>query len=261
MVVVSGVLTLCGKSALMPMSRNIIVESGIGPLTLRDASILCLGSVPALPMSFWVAITAMSLLGASFLIATLSLRAINLVPRLWRKISDNEAVGIFLLLSAMIYLLPLFVSLYRDRYLVPVIPLLAAGVAGVFGRFSKFPLANIRTIRFAAVALLAAFSLFAICGTRDYLTWNRIRWDLLHDLMENKNINPENIDGGFEFNGFYLYDPHYQPDPKRSWWWVQGDTYQIAFRNIPGYAVIKECRYSHWMPPHIGKVVVLQKNR
>jgi hypothetical protein len=213
-------------------------------------------------MSFWLVITAMSLLGAMFLIATLGVHAINLVQRLRPsgKISDSKAVGIFLLLSAMIYLLPLLVSHFFDRYLVPAIPFLAAGIAGVSGHFPRFPLVNTRTLRFAAVALLAAFSLFAIGSTRDYLAWNRVRWEALHDLMENKHVNMGDIDGGFEFNGLYLYDPHYQQDPRKNWWWVQGDTYQIGFRNIPGYKVIKEYSYPHWIPPHVGKVVVLQQN-
>jgi tetratricopeptide (TPR) repeat protein len=78
--------------------------------------------------------------------------------------------------------------------------------------------------------------------------------------MQNGQVAAQDIDGGFEFNGLYLYDPHYQPIPGKSIWWVQGDTYQIAFGDVPGYYAIKQYSYSHWVPSYVGKVVVLQKN-
>jgi hypothetical protein len=260
MILVFGACTLCGRCPFMPMSKNILIKSGIGPLTLRDTYILHLNHVPTLPMGFWLVITAMSFLGAAFLIATLGIHITNLKlrMRLGGKMSDNEAVGIFLLLSAMMYLLPLFVSHFYDRYLFPTIPFIAAGIAGVSGCFSRFPRIDLRTLRLAAVTLLFAFSLFAIGITKDYLAWNRVRWEALHDLIVNNHVHMEDIDGGFEFNGLYLYNPHYQKVPGKSWWWVQRDTYQIDFNNIPGYRVIKEYSYPCWMPPHIGKVVVLQ---
>ena len=256
------VSTLCGEDYRMPMSGNVLIKSGIGPLTLRDTYVLGLDHVPALPASFWFVITAMSVLGAAFLIATLAVRVINLVgrPRLGAKTSDNEAVGIFFLLSAMIYLLPLLASDFFDRYLVPPIPFFAIGIAGMSDHFPRFSLATTRIPRLAAIALLAGFSLFAIGGTRDYVGWNRVRWEALHDLTEHKHVSAADIDGGFEFNGLYLYDPHYQRDPRKSWWWVQRDTYQIGFQNVPGYTVIKEYTYFHLMPPHTGKIIVLKKN-
>jgi len=247
---------------LMPVHYDVLIKSGIGPLFLHDTFVLHLNHVPALPMGFWIVTTALSLLGAAFLIAVLGVRAINVVQRLQSgsKISDNEAVGIFLFFSAMIYLLPLLVGGFFDRYLVPAIPFLVAGIAGVSGHFpSKFPCQH-KAFRLAAAVILAAFSLFAICGTRDYLAWNRVRWEALHDLMENKHVNAEDIDGGFEFNGLYLYNPLYLKDPRKSWWWVQRDTYLVGFGNVPGYKVIKEYSYPHWMPPHVQKVVVLQQD-
>jgi hypothetical protein len=78
--------------------------------------------------------------------------------------------------------------------------------------------------------------------------------------MESKHVKAEDIDGGFEFNGWYMYDSQYKSDPKKSWWWVQGDTYRIGFGSMPGYTVIKEYSYLHWMPPHAGKIVVLKEN-
>jgi len=251
-----------GKFDLMPMSGNILVGSGIGPLTLRDVLILNLPHVSPLPMSFWCIVTAMSLLGATLLITALVVRAIDLMSTLRRngKIVGNEAVRAFLLLSVTIYLLPVFPSYYFDRWLIPAILFLAAGLADVPGHFPRFSLVQTRILRLTSFSLLTAFSIFALGTTKDYLSWNRVRWKALHNLMEVNHIGAENIDGGFEFNGLYLYDPHYSDNPKKSWWWVQGDGYQIGFGNIPGYKIIKEYSYPNWIPPRTGRLVVLQED-
>jgi hypothetical protein len=254
---------VCPITYLMPMSGNILMSSGIGPLTLPDSwrGAYYVPALPAMPVGFWLVITAMSILGAGLLITTLCVRAINLVPRLrFGKITDSELVGIFLLLSAIIYLLPLCLFGYFDRYLIPTIPLFTAGIACLSGHFPPFRLVNTRALRFSAVAVLAAFSLFAIGTTSDYLAWNRMRWEALHDLVEDNHVNVRDIDGGLEFNGFYTYDLHYQYDPRKSWWWVQGDTYRICFGAMPGYKLIREYSYRHWLPPYAGRVVVLRKS-
>jgi hypothetical protein len=253
---------LSGRGCMMPMSENILIKEGIGPLTLSDTWSLGLDPVPALPKGFWLAITALSLLGAAVLVATLGVQAIHLVPRpgFGGQASDKEAVGIFLLLGAMIYLVPLLPIFCFDRYFVAIIPLASAGIPALSRHVQPRLLANARILRLAALAFLAASSVFAIGGTRDYLAWNRVRWQALHDLMQKDHVSVEDIDGGLEFNGLYLYDPHYHEIPGKSPYWVHGDTYRIGFQNIPGYHVIREYRYLHWLPPYIGKVVVLQQN-
>lgn len=250
---------LFGKnSLLMPNSGNIIIGSGIGPLTLRDTFYLKLNDVAALPSGFWLAVTVLSLLGAVLLITAIGSTIINLAPKLRSaRMVGDKVVGTFLLLSAMIYLFPLLVAGFFDRYLLPAMPFLAAGIAS---SSLHVPRATTRVYRFAAVAPLLALTLFAVCGTRDYLAWNRSRWEALHDLMENKHVKAENIDGGFEFNGWYSYDAQYKGDPKKSGWWVQGDMYRIGFGNMPGYKIIKDYTYVRWLPPHAGRIVVLKEN-
>jgi hypothetical protein len=39
-----------------------------------------------------------------------------------------------------------------------------------------------------------------------------------------KDVKPKDIDGGFEFNGWYLFDTFTKTN-----WWVVNDTYLIAF--------------------------------
>ena len=172
--------------------------------------------------------------------------------------NDEHAASTFVLLCAAIYLLPLLVAGFFDRYLIPVIPFLAAVAIPRSG-----PPIAAKSVRLGfcwAGLLLGVLSVFAVCGTRDYLAWNRVRWAALRELMENRHAKPEEIDGGFEFNGYYLYDPDYKQDLHKSWWWVKNDTYLVAFGGVPGYHVIKAYSYRQWMPPRSAQVVVLQKD-
>jgi len=249
---------LVGKHVLMPLSSNIVLSSGIGPLTLRDTYVLKLNHVPALSHGFWPMVSAAALLGAAVLTTAIVFALIDLVRKLRpARLNENEAASAFFLLSAAIYLAPLFIAGFFDRYLIFVMPLLAGSIVSA----SPGPLPSTsRVCRLAAVVLLVSLAYFGVCGTRDYLAWNRLRWQALHELMESKHATAEDIDGGFEFNGLYLYDARYERDASKSWWWVRRDLYRIGFGPMPGYTIIREYDYSRWLPHGPGKVVVLEKS-
>jgi len=252
--------TYLGKNAIMPLlpsrTGNIFIESGIGPLTLLDTFVYKLNHVAALPRSFWIAVTAMSMIGASLLVATLGVSIVKMTKRLGTasRINDNETVGVFFLLCVFVYFLPLIGYTVFDRYLIAVLPLLLAGIAGISGQLSSPATLRSRIPGLAASVLCTAYLLFAVCGTRDYLSWNRLRWEAIDDLLADKRIQVQDIDGGFEFNGLYMYDPS-----QKDFWWAQKSTYLIAFGNLPGYTTIKEYNFSHWLPPYEAKLVVLRK--
>lgn len=240
---------------LMPNGVNVITREVIFPNLLHDAA--CnLNKIP-LPPSFWLMVTAFSMVGAILLIAAIGLGAGRIIPKARSAgLNNTEVAGAFLVLASLIYLLPFLVSGFYDRYLVPPIPLLAVGLVGISPQLRAAP----KACRFAVITLLLAYGIYAVCGTRDFLTWNRSRWEALHYLMDSQKIQPKDIDGGFEFNGMYLYDSQYQPSPPKSWWWVQNDTYRIGFGNMPGYTVIKEYAYYHWLPPYAGRIVILKED-
>lgn len=246
----------CSKGFVMPLSTNIIDKSGIGPLTLRDTFMLH-SSVPVLPGYFWVVITIISLTGAAILINQVIATIIGLSPQLFSfKLQPEESSVFFLLLIPLIYLPLFFVNGFFDRYLIPVIPFL---IAALVIRQSQIALKQPMSAGWATALLLAGFFIFSVAGTKDYLTWNRTRWTALNNLMKDDAIKPSAIDGGFEFNGYYLYDPEYKVDPKKSDWWVNDDLYLIAFNPVPGYAVQRAYPYTHWLPPYHGNIYVLKR--
>ncbi len=248
-----------GQIMIMPFSRNILTRFGIGPLTLRDTYIMGLDHVPVLPTVFWIAVTMAGLAGAGIIIALLAFRARPLIKNYRAGIGENEVSGVFFLLVAIIYLLPLLVGGFFDRYFIPAMPFLMAGLAGIAGK-SAGDIMTSRFAKFAVITMLALFALFSICATRDYLGWNRIRWEALYELMDKKQVSPTDIDGGFEFNGLYTFDPLYRENSGKSWWWVRNDEYQITFGPLPGCKVVMEYSYYCWLIPHTQKILVLQKD-
>lgn len=247
-----------GHYLAMPILGNIMIKSGIGALTLRDEYVLHLGHVPELPSGFWAGVTAVSLSGAVLLTTTVGVGVANMIPKLkLGKLAGNEAVSVFLLSSMLIYFLPISLAGFFDRYLIPEMPLTIACIASFLSCHSSSSEAKPIGVRFVAVAFLAALGLFAVCGTRDYLEWNRLRWQALHGLLDGQSVEAEQIDGGLEFSGLYFYD---LTSPKLdSLWWVRDGTYLIGFGEVPGFAIVKEYRYNNWMPPGDGKIVVQKR--
>jgi hypothetical protein len=245
------------RGLYMPLSSNILDNSGIGPVTLRDAAILQINLLHELPPTFWKAVTLISVLGAVALI-TLAGVILSNVLRKWRAkaMDDHDTAAIFNLFCAAIYLAPLLVTTFFDRYLIVAIPFLAAAVVAACPPLPKLNL----KIFAPATAILAGLMLYAVCGTHDYLAWNTARWTATNNLMANDHVKPEEMDGGFEFNALYFFNPHYDLlKTDKSWWWVQNDTYMISFGPVPGYSALKEYSYTRWLPPGQGAVIASKK--
>jgi hypothetical protein len=253
-----------GDLIVLPLFSNILVKSGVGPTMVRDVFILKLDNLPALPGGFWLLVTALGYVGAVLLITIISLHAAQLIARLVRPqiLTAEERIGAFGLLASIIYLMLLWPSpLFFDRYVVPAIPLLTMALIAPMVWTTASTVDASRAMRRTAFALLVAYGLLAIGGTRDYLEWNRTRWTALAQLMRDDGVQPQDIDGGFEFNGLYLYRPPFKTVlSEKSWWWVQRDTYQVGFGPVPGYSIVRQYTYQHWLPWHVQTVVVLRKD-
>lgn len=246
-----------GSFELMPVGNNILLNSGIGPLTLRDEFILKLNQVPIVPNYYWLLVTLVSVLGAGMLLTTLGFSGIKLANNVrLGKLQFTESSSVFLLLSAFIQIAPLILVGFFDRYLIPLITLLGIGIASAYSPMTP---TKSRLHFIPIMALLIAFSYYSICATRDYITWNRVRWAALDDLISKRHVEPKDIDGGFEFNGSHFYDPKYSHRPGKSWWWVQDDKFLLTFGPVPGYEVVNKYSFTRWLPMGVGHVFVLRR--
>jgi hypothetical protein len=145
---------------------------------------------------------------------------------------------------------------FFDRYLLFLIPLSLILIIINEPDITQSSFLNNRIVPILLTTFLT-FGIFSISTTHDYLGWNRIRWQALNDLTKVQNISPHLIDGGYEFNGLYLFDSkdtysnNYQPNPKKpkqSWWFVDKDDYMITFAPIANYQTIKKYSYNNWWP-------------
>src|SRR5207244_2431330 len=107
--------------------------------------------------------------------------------------TPTAASRLLLLTTAGLYLgatsiVPLF-----DRYLLPLLPMLAV----ILVPPDRGERVGRRTWVAAALALFA-LAAYAIAGTHDYLAWNRARWEALGQLAGD-GVAANRIDGGLEF--------------------------------------------------------------
>jgi hypothetical protein len=240
----------------MPLSGNILFDTGLGPTTLRDAYILDLPHLPRAPKEIWIAITTASVFGAVLLTHYLVRAAATVSMKLIKTISVAEMwVPILLLAACALYSILIGITGYFDRYfifLLPFVMLLALPQRPNALRVSP------PSLIIAAIIVLI-YGSFSFTATHDYISWNRARWEALNYLIEQAHIPQKDIDGGFEFNGWYGYSPTYREQPSKSWWWVDNDDYVISFGSISGYTEVRHYSYERWMPFGDGNIYVLRK--
>ncbi len=237
----------------MPLGQNILDPRGIGPLTLRDTFVLNLPNVPELPQWFWIIITGLSVLGAGLMLERLAILILTFYARHGLRGACKQNIEMFFLFGALTYFLPLPPT-YFDRYLLPLLPMLVTAMVPLEKNGLCFAPRRFMLGTAVPIIMLMAFS---VMSTRDFLAWNSVRWEALTNLVEKEHVPPAEIDGGFEFNGLYLYTEDYQPQPSKSWWWVNDDTYMVASGEVQGYEVLRRYEFRRLLPPGKGNINVL----
>ena len=109
-----------------------------------------------------------------------------------------------------------------------------------------------------SLGLIFIYAGVSVAATHDYLAWNRMRWMATRLLMES-GISPTQIDGGYEFNGWYLSDPNYKRKADKSWWWVNDDEYVIASGPLSGYQELQRFVFQRWLLFGNASVVILHR--
>jgi hypothetical protein len=241
----------------MPVLRNVFAPNGIGPVTMPDVFELHLPHAAPLPASFWLPVTILSAVGGGILLAHLLLSAARL-PR-GRRIAAGEqsqVVVLFVLAGFAAYCVPICLVALYDRYVIGVLPLLLCGMALSANRLSGW----VQRRRLAvAVCLLAPYVLFSVAATRDYLTWNRLRWEALRAVMRDERAGPSEIDGGIEFNGWYCYDANHPPPVGKDRPFVADDRYMVSLGPVAGYEVVREYPFYRWLPPQEARILLLRR--
>jgi len=249
------------QKSLIPIPGNIFYDIGLGAVTLWGSNTP--PNLPHAPRVVWYLITFAAIIGSVMLIHALFSAVAKILTSLGKRneSESNESPFIFAISTSVLYFLCLCLLLYAaDRYVIPFLPLLMIFITSPA---KPVPLQVSRLSSFFVAVLLLAYGTFSVAATHDYLSWNRSRWEALRYLTEEAHISYNNIDGGFEFNGWYEPDPAYRRKIEKNWSWLfrkfDYTDYVISFEPIAGFREIKRFPYKRWIPYGEGKIFILQR--
>ena len=261
--IISGILlsfitfALLANHVSMPVRGNLLTSYGIGPFTLRDVYSLKLPHLDSIPQGILQFITALSVLGGILLVHGLVMMLRGLLqnrPRGLREIPVAHWHEIFLWILMAAYITPLVLTDYFDRYLLFLLPFLFALVSM---RKNVIHRENPTFLKLISLLLIPVFGLFSVGLAHDYMSWNRTRMYATNWVKNEHQLDHDSIDSGFEFNGFYGYDPRYDNDQAK---WVRDDKYVIAFGDVPAYDMEKHFSVKRLMPIGPREIIVLRRS-
>jgi hypothetical protein len=165
----------------------------------------------------------------------------------------RRGVLVFLMVAVLAYVIPFAITDYFDRYLIFVVPFLLLWAVIVFGKNTGryFVFRNA-----VSITLLLGVGVLGAVATHDYFAWNRARWQAISYAEHFLGVSADNLDGGFEYNGFYNFEKIKVPGGSdgKQWWWVIDDQYLVTFSPRVGYSEKKRfpvARYLTVTPPII----------
>jgi 4-amino-4-deoxy-L-arabinose transferase-like glycosyltransferase len=267
---------LPGKAfhAQMPYLLNVLYDTGLGPVTL-DPTYYGPAATPVHP-GIWFVVTILTvvgvvILGSIFTLGTpaaltramppatrhlvlFSLLSVLAIATFEVIFSHREEGGLFdrHVLTAALPVLLLAAILGRDT---------AAGAvrqsrAAMTARRREHPAIGLP----AGLAAAAVLAWFSVSATHDYMAWNRLRWQLGSDLLEQR-VDPLTISGGFEFNAWHNYDTFRARGNIRKvyFWWYDDLEYLITMEPQERYSVRRRLEYYSWLHRRSMPVYLLQR--
>ncbi len=236
---------------------NVMYDLGIGPKLLNDAEIQHINFDFSLPPFAINTVRAFCFAGALMIFYYCFSFIINRFKKENRTTLTKENAFSFFSFLNIIFLFGTFIipSFFFDRYLIQItLPFMVVIIP-----FISPLTANLKNAYFA-LGVACLITLFSIFATHDYFEWNRARWQGIHYLLDDLKASPKEIDGGFEFNGWY--GTEYKDDPNnktKSWWFVTDDQYRLSFSPLEGYEIINHYAYKKYLTFSNDYIYVLRK--
>jgi hypothetical protein len=233
---------------------NVLINFSLGCKTLKDM-IEGINNRSALPLWIWKMLVLIALTAAVLLVFTIVTTFLNRKKMMrTNEPATLRKIKLMAISFISLYAILLFLSdYYFDRYILAFIPPILIIVLPIF-RYSVKKVSVLITIIF-----IFGLGTFSTLATHDYLSWNKARWQALNDLMLKDNISPKYIDGGFEFNGWYMPGKKLENSKNKSWWWVDRDDYLVTFGSLPEYNVIKKYPFKAYLGDKSQCIYVLKK--
>jgi len=151
-----------------------------------------------------------------------------------------------------------------DRYWLAVIgPLIGWAAVRLSPQAHGLPSVGLSALASssALVSLLAFFALDVVF-THDWLAFNDTRWSLVQQLRQ-EGFLPEQIDGGYEVNGWVRSreDPLTRPRPggESARWWSEKAERFLAVGPRPGMVEVERATWTTWAAGRPVPVLVLKR--
>ncbi|BBD69185.1 hypothetical protein NIES4072_34860 [Nostoc commune NIES-4072] len=271
-IVAAGIVYCLAAKKQMPLVGNVINPFG---LVYEEAFLLKPISITIINI-IWKNITIVGLIGSALLFQYFSIAFFKLVNQKQNIEVEKKWLLVLTLFTIFMYFLPIGVLkkiYWFDRYLIFLLPLLMMLVSITTKNGSKKRIASWAVS--TSLIMLLLYGGFTISATHDYLSWNRVRWQAVHDLMQEFQVSPNQINGGFEFNGWYFgnrlekCNPKYQKSPRDSSGnWADftclwgGNNYKYTISLVPqiGYKVEKTYSYRKWLLWSKENLYLLRQN-
>jgi hypothetical protein len=114
-----------------------------------------------------------------------------------------------------------------------------------------------RMARAAAIVALSSIAIFSTFSVQEYFAWNRARWQAFHALR-NLGIAVADIDGGNEPKSWYEVSKMNRDQARKAIMFQPARPYRLAFRPLPGYAVIGRVPFEGWLGWHRGAIYAMR---
>jgi len=246
----------------MPFVGSNIYDFGIGPLLVTGIQQNEAPGAFKAGIYFWFIV---SIIGAISFISFLNI-IIRLKKTFFTPIVSSNKISplLFPLLIMLISFIPCLFLYPHAKYLTLYFPFMLITIISALNILRKTNYLSSQISFKTLIVSTIPIIMFGVFGTRDYMSFNRTRWDALRFLTENEKIPVEKIDGGFEFNEWHLshlYTWKMTDDPNKEgrFWPVVDDEYIVTVTEIEGYDVYKEFKYRRWLPPRKHSINVLKR--
>jgi hypothetical protein len=248
----------------LPFTGNMIYDFGVGPILLRGIVDNRVHHAPFKLGTLWWIPTLLGLTAALWL----SWKMIRITSSTLKKSfpeseSNTPDPRFFLFMLTAAYIGVLFIPglevLYDRYFIAALIPV------GIFILLTITKATNPTRLKIAW-SLCAFMYIASVVCLQDYMAWNRARWAAVELLEEKYAATPEDIDGGYEFNGWLTSDRFLKDKassasrnygPKGGW--IVRDTYAVSFRPRENFNVIHEVPYFSWLGFEQRKILILQR--
>jgi hypothetical protein len=245
------ILRLAISNQWLPYLADAFTRQGLRPYLAYFAYEAGSRRPDVLPLPDWIALTVFAgLLG--WALTFIALKNILRPSRL------SPALQLIYWMGFCLGLPTLFFDGFFERYALPFLPL---GIIVLLeATRSLRPSLTLASFGLVAMAVLS------IALMKDFWGWMDNRWIAAEGLVH-QGIPLEEIDGGYEWDGWNLYDESMAyvrrsrvPLTFNPWEYILDPEYMITFTGLPGYHVQEEIDFNSPFGPALGRIYILKRD-